>query len=96
MSQKDDKKEALQQESSDKMQTRAEERKVANHIAYWIVGVIAVLAVVVAIIGFNYVNSSLQPYNANSKEDVVVKIPIGSSSKEIAKTLEKDKVIKIA
>ena len=96
MSQKDDKKEALQQESSDKMQTRAEERKVANHIAYWIVGVIAVLAVVVAIIGFNYVNSSLQPYNANSKEDVVVKIPIGSSSKEIAKTLEKDKVIKSA
>ncbi|HJF86722.1 MAG TPA: endolytic transglycosylase MltG, partial [Companilactobacillus farciminis] len=49
-----------------------------------------------AIIGFNYVNSSLQPYNANSKEDIVVKIPIGSSSKQIAKTLEKDKVIKSA
>lgn len=97
MSQKDDnKKEALKQESTDKMQTRAEERSVANHIAYWIVGVIAVLAVVVAIIGFNYVNSSLQPYNASSKEDIVVKIPIGSSSKEIAKTLEKDKVIKSA
>ena len=96
MSQKDEKKEALQQESSDKIKTRAEERSVANHIAYWIVGVIAVLAVVVAIIGFNYVNSSLQPYNANSKEDIVVKIPIGSSSKEIAKTLEKDKVIKSA
>ncbi|CAJ1199922.1 Endolytic murein transglycosylase [Companilactobacillus paralimentarius] len=96
MSQKDDKKEALKQESNDKMSTRAEERTVANHIAYWIVGVIAVLAVVVAIIGFNYVNSSLQPYNANSKEDIVVKIPIGSSSKEIAKTLEKDKVIKSA
>lgn len=96
MSQKDDKKEALKQESDDKIKTRAEERSVANHIAYWIVGVIAVLAVVVAIIGFNYVNSSLQPYDANSKEDVVVKIPIGSSSKEIAKTLEKDKVIKSA
>ncbi|KRK90820.1 endolytic transglycosylase MltG [Companilactobacillus futsaii] len=96
MSQKDEKKEALKQESDDKIKTRAEERSVANHIAYWIVGVIAVLAVVVAIIGFNYVNSSLQPYNANSKEDIVVKIPIGSSSKEIAKTLEKDKVIKSA
>ncbi|CAJ1178634.1 aminodeoxychorismate lyase [Companilactobacillus crustorum] len=96
MSQKDDKKEALKQESDDKMKTRAEERTVANHIAYWIVGVIAVLAIVVAIIGFNYVNSSLQPYNANSKEEIVVKIPIGSSSKEIAKTLEKDKVIKSA
>ncbi|GAB5057457.1 endolytic transglycosylase MltG [Companilactobacillus alimentarius] len=96
MSQKDEKKEALAQESSDKIKTRAQERSVANHIAYWIVGVIAVLAVVVAIIGFNYVNSSLQPYNANSKEDIVVKIPIGSSSKEIAKALEKDKVIKSA
>ncbi|MCV3762798.1 endolytic transglycosylase MltG [Companilactobacillus farciminis] len=96
MSQKDEKKEALKQESDDKIKTRAEERSVANHIAYWIVGVIAVLAVVVAIIGFNYVNSSLQPYNANSKEDIVVKIPIGSSSKEIAKTLEKDNVIKSA
>ncbi|PMD73408.1 endolytic transglycosylase MltG [Companilactobacillus nuruki] len=96
MSQKDDKKEALQQESNDKIKSRAKERSVANHIAYWIVGVIAVLAVVVAIIGFNYVNSSLQPYDANSKEDVVVKIPVGSSSKEIAKTLEKDKIIKSA
>ncbi|WP_174795666.1 endolytic transglycosylase MltG [Companilactobacillus formosensis] len=96
MSQKDEKKEALKHESDDKIKTRAEERSVANHIAYWIVGVIAVLAVVVAIIGFNYVNSSLQPYNANSKEDIVVKIPIGSSSKQIAKTLEKDKVIKSA
>jgi len=96
LSQKDDKKEALTQESNDKMKTRAEERTVANHIAYWIVGVIAVLAVVVAIIGFNYVNSSLQPYNANNKEDIVVKIPIGSSSKQIANTLEKDKVIKSA
>jgi len=96
LSQKDDKKEALKQESDDKMKTRADERSVANHIAYWIVGVIAVLAVVVAIIGFNYVNSSLQPYNANNKEDISVKIPIGSSTKEIAKTLEKDKVIKSA
>ncbi|GEO58125.1 aminodeoxychorismate lyase [Companilactobacillus paralimentarius] len=96
MSQKDEKKEALNQESTDKMKTRAEERSVANHIAYWIVGVIAVLAVVVAIIGFNYVNSSLQPYNANSKDDIVVNIPVGSSSKEIAKTLEKDKIIKSA
>ena len=96
MSQKDGNKEALKQESEEKIATRAEERSVANHIAYWIVGVIAVLAVVVAIIGFNYVNSSLQPYDSSSKEDVVVKIPIGSSSKEIAKKLESDKVIKSA
>nr|WP_246005695.1 endolytic transglycosylase MltG [Companilactobacillus insicii] len=78
------------------MKTRAKERSVANRIAYWVVGVIAVLAVVVAIIGFNYVNSSMQPYNANNKSDVVVRVPIGSSSKEIAKQLEQDKVIKSA
>ncbi|APX72555.1 endolytic transglycosylase MltG [Companilactobacillus allii] len=96
MSQKDEKKEALKHESKEKIETRAKERSVANHIAYWIVGVIAVLAVVVAIIGFNYVNSSLQPYNSNNKEDVVVRIPIGSSSKEIAKKLESDEVIKSA
>lgn len=96
MSQKDEKKDALKRESQDKITTRARERSVANHIAYWIVGVIAVLAVIVAIIGFNYVNSSLQPYNSNSKEDMIVKIPAGSSSKDIAKTLESDKVIKSA
>ncbi|MQS76506.1 endolytic transglycosylase MltG [Lactobacillus halodurans] len=96
MSQKDDKKEALKRESGEKVKTRAQERSVANHIAYCIVGVIAVLAVVVAIIGFNYVNSSLQPYNEKSKETIVVKIPMGSSTKEIAKTLEKDKIIKSA
>ncbi|WP_125569003.1 endolytic transglycosylase MltG [Companilactobacillus insicii] len=96
MSQKDEKKEALKQESEEKIKTRAKERSVANRIAYWVVGVIAVLAVVVAIIGFNYVNSSMQPYNANNKSDVVVRVPIGSSSKEIAKQLEQDKVIKSA
>ncbi|WP_334328391.1 endolytic transglycosylase MltG [Companilactobacillus sp. HBUAS59699] len=96
MSQKDEKKEALKQESEEKIQTRARERSVANHIAYWVVGVIAVLAVVVAIIGFNYVNSSMQPYDSSSKTDVVVRVPIGSSSKEIAKQLEQDKVIKSA
>jgi len=96
LSQKDEKKEALKQESSEKIETRAKERTVANHIAYWIVGVIAVLAVVVAIIGFNYVNSSMQPYDANSKANIAVKVPIGSSSKEIAKQLEQDKVIKSA
>jgi UPF0755 protein len=96
LSQKDEKKDALKRESQDKITTRARERSVANHIAYWIVGVIAVLAVIVAIIGFNYVNSSLQPYNSNSKEDMIVKIPAGSSSKDIAKTLESDKVIKSA
>lgn len=96
MSQKDEKKDALKRESKEKISTRARERSVANHIAYWIFGVIAVLAVIVAIIGFNYVNSSLQPYNSNSKEDIVVKIPVGSSSKEIAKSLESDKVIKSA
>ncbi|WP_404825403.1 endolytic transglycosylase MltG [Companilactobacillus zhongbaensis] len=96
MSQKDEKKDALKRESEEKISTRAKERSVANHIAYWIVGVIAVLAVVVAIIGFNYVNSSLQPYDSNSKQDVMVKIPVGSSSKDIAKTLESDKIIKSA
>ncbi|MFD1471098.1 endolytic transglycosylase MltG [Companilactobacillus mishanensis] len=96
MSQKGEKRDALKRESEEKISTRAKERSVANHIAYWIVGVIAVLAVIVAIIGFNYVNSSLQPYNSNSKEDVIVKIPVGSSSKEIAKKLESDKVIKSA
>ncbi|MFC6322242.1 endolytic transglycosylase MltG [Companilactobacillus baiquanensis] len=94
MSQKDDKKEALKKESEEKISTRAKERTVANHIAYWIVGVIAVLAVIVAIIGFNYVNSSLQPYNSKNTEDIVVKVPVGSSSKDIAKELEQDKVIK--
>lgn len=96
MSQKDEKKDALKRESEEKISTRAKERSVANHIAYWIVGVIAVLAVIVAVIGFNYVNSSLQPYNSNSKQDVLVKIPVGSSSKDIAKTLESDKIIKSA
>ncbi|AKP66744.1 ABC transporter substrate-binding protein [Companilactobacillus ginsenosidimutans] len=96
MSQKDEKKDALKRESEEKITTRAKERSVANHIAYWIVGVIAVLAIIVAIIGFNYVNSSLQPYDSKNDADIVVKVPIGSSSKDIAKQLESEKVIKSA
>ncbi|WP_099974975.1 endolytic transglycosylase MltG [Lactobacillus terrae] len=90
----DNKRNSLQQESEKKIETRAKESSVANHIAYWVMGVIAILAVIVILIGFNYVNGSLKPYNADSKESIVVKIPVGSSSKDISKTLEKDKVIK--
>ncbi|WP_375708073.1 endolytic transglycosylase MltG [Companilactobacillus sp. RD055328] len=75
---------------------RNDEKKVANKIILWIVGVIAFLALIVGIFTYHYVHTSLQPLDKNDKTEVVVNVPIGSSTKEIAAILQKEKVIKSA
>ncbi|WP_040535224.1 endolytic transglycosylase MltG [Schleiferilactobacillus shenzhenensis] len=68
----------------------------ASKIVVWIVSILAVLAVVIGILGYRYVHESLQPYNTADERTVAVKIPIGSSNKEIAAQLEKHKIIRSA
>lgn len=90
------KKDRLKNKADEKFILRNDEKKVANKIIFWIVGVVALLAIVVGIFTYHYVHSSLQPLDKNNTEEVVVNVPIGSSTKEIAATLQKDKVIKSA
>lgn len=72
------------------------EQKAANKLTKWILSIIGVLVVVVGILGTVYVHNALEPYNANDDSEVKVKIPIGSTNKDIAYILEKKKIIKNA
>ncbi|KRL04235.1 endolytic transglycosylase MltG [Liquorilactobacillus oeni] len=66
----------------------------ANRIVRGVVLVIALLVVVLLFIGFHYFNRAQQPLNPNSNKKIEVKVPIGSTSKQIGSILEEKKVIK--
>ena len=70
------------------------QRGIAGKIVSWIVGILVVLVVLMGVMGYQYIHSSLQPLNANSTKKVEVKIPIGSSNKQIGDILEKNNIIK--
>ena len=72
------------------------EQKAAHKLTKWILSILGVLVVVVALAGGLFVHNALQPYNTSDKEEVKVKIPIGSTNKDIAYILEKNKIIKNA
>ncbi|UQS82870.1 endolytic transglycosylase MltG [Bombilactobacillus folatiphilus] len=79
-----------------KKMVRESEQRVVNHIVYWIVGILAVLILTVGVLGYNFVQESLQPYNSKDHQSVEVKIPIGSSNKQIASKLQNKHVIRSA
>ncbi len=72
------------------------EKRAASRIAYWIVGIISILVIVIAFMGYRYIHTSLEPLNRADKTKVEIKIPIGSSNKQIAAKLQNKKVIKSA
>lgn len=72
------------------------EKSVANRIVMWVTGIVAVLLVVIAIMAYRYVHTALQPVNGNADTAIAVKIPIGSTTKDIGARLEKKHVIKSA
>lgn len=86
----------LKVEANERFIMRNDEKKIANKIIFYVLGVLAVLAIVVGMFGYHYVHSALQPLNKHDNTEIVVNVPIGSSNKEIAATLQKEKVIKSA
>ncbi|KRM72850.1 endolytic transglycosylase MltG [Lacticaseibacillus brantae] len=90
---------ASQKQSSldhDKKSRRTSEKKVVNKIVLWIVGIMVALLVIIGFMGYRYVDSALQPVDSKATDSISVKIPIGSTSKDIASALEKKHVIKSA
>lgn len=66
----------------------------ARKIIYGIIGLIMVLVLAVGWQGYQYFSQSLQPLDLKSQKTVEIKIPIGSSSKQIGNILEEKKIIK--
>jgi len=80
----------------DKKDLRTNEKQVVNKIVLWIVGIMIVLVAIIGFMAYRYVDSALQPVNQDATEEISVKIPIGSTNKDIASELEKKHVIKSA
>lgn len=84
----------MKKERHGRRKDRAIKNGFARHIVIGTVSLIVVMLCLVAFIGYRYVKSSLQPLNPNSNEKIEVKIPIGSTSRQIGAILEEKKVIK--
>lgn len=70
--------------------------RMARRIVATVVIIILLLLGAMGYVGYNYVNSALQPMDKTSKEYVTVEIPAGSSSKAIGAVLEKAGLIRNA
>lgn len=66
----------------------------AKRIIHWTIGLIIVLFLFFCFLGYRYVQKSLKPLNPNSNQTIEVKIPIGSTNKEIGDILQKKHVIR--
>lgn len=73
---------------------KPKQTKFARQIVIGVVLVIVLLVITVGVIGYRYVNRGLQPLNSKSDERIEIKVPIGSTTKQIGSILEEKKVIK--
>ena len=69
-------------------------KKKAKGIMVGVVIVILALLVIILGFGYHYVQDSLKPLNPKSQKLIQVKVPIGSTNKQIGTLLEKKNVIK--
>ena len=83
-------------ETNSKLVERQKEKKMVKKIVWSIVIILFTLLVIFGIASYQYVTSSLQPLNLTSKEEIQIEVPSGSSSADISRILEKNKVIKSA
>ncbi|MGX7420093.1 endolytic transglycosylase MltG [Carnobacterium gallinarum] len=91
-----EKKEKLTAESHSRTLEREKESNMVRKIVLSIISVLVVLLVILGLVGYSYVTSSLKPLDPKSEKKLSVEVPIGSTSKEIAKILEDKKIIKSA
>lgn len=66
----------------------------AKRIIHWTIGVLVVVILFFCFLGYRYVQKSLKPLDPASNESIEVKIPIGSSDKQIGDILQKKHVIR--
>ncbi|SEK69638.1 UPF0755 protein [Carnobacterium iners] len=83
-------------ESNSKLVERQKEKKMVKKIVWSIVSILFTLLIIFGIVSYQYVTSSLQPLDTTSKKEIQIEVPSGSSSADISRILEKNKVIKSA
>lgn len=75
---------------------RQKEKTLVKKIVLSIIASFILLLVLFGVIGYQYVTTSLEPLDREDKTELVVEIPTGSSSKDIARILQDKGVIKSA
>jgi UPF0755 protein len=83
-------------DTNQKRAMRKTQAGVVHRIVLWVVGIIVVLLLIVGFMGVRYVKSSFGAVDPKSTKTINVKIPIGSTNKDIASLLASKKVIKSA
>lgn len=78
----------------EKLVEQQSEARVIRKIVFTSAVVLILLAAVLAGGGYYYINEALKPVDADSKKQVVVKIPIGSSVSGIGQALEEKGIIR--
>ena len=66
----------------------------AKRIIHWTIGVLVVVILFFCFLGYRYVQRSLKPLDPTSNESIKVKVPIGSTDKQIGDILQKRGVIR--
>lgn len=73
---------------------RSEDAKTVRKIVAIIVSSLILILVIGGISGYMYIKSALNPVDPDSKKEIKVEIPMGSSSSTIGKILEENGIIK--
>lgn len=76
------------------MDAKGKKNKLATRVIGSVVAIIIVLLVIVAVVGYSYFKSGLKPLAPNSNKRIEIKIPVGSTSKQIGSILEEKNVVK--
>ncbi len=82
--------------NSNQIRKKTADNQKVKHISTWIIGILAVVIIITGIMLFKYVETSLKPVNPESSKIIKVKIPVGSTNKNIAHILEEKNIIKSA
>ncbi len=76
------------------METQGKKNKLASRVIGTVTAVVIVLLVIVAVASYSYFKAGLKPLAPNSNKQIEVKVPVGSTSKQIGSILEEKKGVK--
>lgn len=76
------------------LETKVNDAKIVRKFVFIILSSFIFLIAVGIASGYFYIKSALKPVDPDSKEEIVIEIPLGSTSTEIANTLEENGLIK--
>lgn len=76
------------------VETKQKEASIVRKIVFITLSLLIIILLIGIASGYFYIKSTLQPVDPDSKKEIEFEIPLGSSSSEIAQTLEENGLIK--